>query len=292
MKIKNIGIVSPGDMGQAIAACLKESGFTVFTALEGRSTRTRALAHEAGLTDCGSMDRLVAACDMILSVLNPGAAVDKAREVAAALGKTGKKTVFADCNAVSPQTGHEIDAIIRAAGGIFIDAGIIGSPPRGKSRTRLYVSGPDAALFTQISHPNLQVRVVSDRIGDASAVKMCYGAVTKGAVALGVELLIAARKLGVEQVLDTELRESLGDIRHWILDRTPTMPSKAYRWVPEMLEIAKTFEGVDLTPRILLGAADMFEHIAGTPLGKETPEQARKRARSSGEVIRELADGK
>ena len=292
MKINNIGIVSPGDMGQAIAACLKESGLNVFTALDGRSKRTRALANEAGLTDCGSMEKLVATCDTILSVLNPGVAVDKAREVAAAVKKSGKKMVFADCNAIAPQTAHEIDAIILDAGGIFIDGGIIGAPPRGKSRTRIYVSGPDAALFTQISHPRLLVRLVSDRIGDASAVKMCYGAVTKGAVALGVELLMAARKLGVEQVLDTEFRESLGDLHQWMLDRTATMPPKAYRWVPEMLEIAKTFEGVDLTPRILLGAADMFEHIASTPLGKETPEQARERARGSSEIIRELADGK
>ncbi len=292
MPIDNIGIVSPGDMGQAIAACLKQSGHNVFTALEGRSPRTRALAAEAGLADCGSVDELVVSCDLILSILNPGAAVDKAREVAAAIKKTGKKTVFADCNAISPQAGHEIDAIIRAAGGTFIDAGIIGSPPRGKSSTRLYVSGPEAALFTQISHPNIQVRVISDRIGDASAVKMCYGAVTKGAVALGVELLIAARKLGVEEVLDAEFKESLGNIHQWMLNRTPTMPPKAYRWVPEMLEIARTFEGVGLTPRILLGAADMFEHIAGTPLGKETPEQARERARSSSEIIRELAGEK
>lgn len=292
MQIKNIGIVSPGDMGQAIAVCLKESGHHVFTALDGRSARTRALAIEAGLTDCGSMEKLVATCDMILSVLNPGMAVDKAREVAAAITKTGRKSVFADCNAISPQSVHEIDAIIRAAGGLFVDGGIIGAPPRGKSRTRLYVSGPDAALLTQFSHPRLAVRLVSNRIGDASAVKMCYGAVTKGAVALGVELLIAARRLGVEQVLDTEFRESLGDLHQWLLDRTPTMPPKAYRWVPEMLEIAKTFEGVNLTPRILLGAADMFEHIAVTPLGQETPEQSRERARSSSEVIRELADGK
>lgn len=292
MQIRNIGVVSPGDMGQAIAARLKESGCNVFTALDGRSARTRALANEAGLTDCGSMDGLVATCDMILSILNPGAAVDNARAVAAALGKTGKKTVFADCNAVSPQTVHEIDVIIREAGGTFIDAGIIGSPPRGKSRTRIYVSGPDARLFMQFNHPQLQVRVVSERVGDASGVKMCYGAVTKGAVALGVELLIAARRLGVENVLEAEFKESLPDIHEWILNRTTTMPPKAYRWVPEMLEIAKTFEGADMTPRMLLGAADMFEFIAGTELGKETPEQARKRDRSSSEIIRELAGSK
>lgn len=290
MLIKNVGIVSPGDMGQAIAACLKESGCNVFTSLDGRSARTRALANEAGLTDCGSMDRLVASCDMILSVLNPGAALDKAREVAAAIVKTGKKPVFADCNAVSPQTVHKIDAIIREAGGKFIDAGIIGAPPRGGSRTRLYVSGPDARLFAQFNHPNLQVRVAGERIGDASGVKMCYGAVTKGLVALGVELLIAARRLGVENVLEAEFRESLPDIHEWILGRSVAMPPKAYRWVPEMLEIARTFEDLDMTPRILEGAADMFGFIASTPLSKESPEQARERARSGSDVVKQLAD--
>lgn len=292
MHIKNIGVVSPGDMGQAVATRLKECGCDVFTALDGRSARTRTLAHEAGLTDCGSLDTLVATCDMILSILDPGAALAKAHEVAAALRKTGRKTVYADCNAVSPQTVREIDAIIRDAGGNFIDAGIIGPPPRGKSRTRLYVSGPDAGLFTQFSHPNLLVRVVSERIGDASGVKMCYAAITKGAVALEMELLIAARKLGVEQVLEAEFRESIPGIHDWLLDRTPAMPPKAYRWIPEMREIAKTFEGVGMTPRIMQGAAEMFEFIAATPLGRESPEQARAHNRSGSEVARQLADCK
>jgi 3-hydroxyisobutyrate dehydrogenase-like beta-hydroxyacid dehydrogenase len=292
MHIKNIGVVSPGDMGQAVATRLKECGCDVFTALDGRSARTRTLAHEAGLTDCGSLDTLVATCDMILSILDPGAALAKAHEVAAALRKTGRKTVYADCNAVSPQTVREIDAIIRDAGGNFIDAGIIGPPPRGKSRTRLYVSGPDAGLFTQFSHPNLLVRVVSARIGDASGVKMCYAAITKGAVALEMELLIAARKLGVEQVLEAEFRESIPGIHDWLLERTPAMPPKAYRWIPEMREIAKTFEGVGMTPRIMQGAAEMFEFIAATPLGRESPEQARAHDRSGSEVARQLADCK
>lgn len=290
MHIKNIGVVSPGDMGQAVAARLKECGCDVFTALDGRSARTRTLAHEAGLIDCGSLDKLVATCDMVLSILDPGAALAKAHEVAAAIRKTGKNTIYADCNAVSPRTVREIDAIIREAGGKFIDAGIIGAPPRGKSKTRIYVSGPDARLFAQFNHPHLQVRIAGERIGDASGVKMCYGAVTKGLVALGAELLIAARRLGVDNVLEAEFRESLPDIHEWMLGRSVAMPPKAYRWVPEMLEIARTFENLDMTPRMLEGAADMFGFIAGTPLGKESPEQAREQARSGSDVIKQLAD--
>jgi hypothetical protein len=58
-----------------------------------------------------------------------------------------------------------------------------------------------------------------------------------------------------------------------------------------MLEIAKTFEGVGMTPRILQGAADMYEFIAETPLGRESPEEARERARSGKDIVKGLADG-
>lgn len=290
MKLQNIGVVSPGDMGQAVAACLKSSGYAVHTALDGRSERTRTLAREAGLNDCGTMQKVIEACDVVLSILNPAAAVDNARAAAAAMRATGRRCVFVDCNAVAPQTAHEIDAIVRAAGGDCIDAGIIGPPPRGKARTRIYVSGPQAALLEQLAGPNIDIRVMGVRVGDASAIKMCYAAYTKGAVALGVEMLMAARRLGVDAALNRELQESLAENRQWILSRTTVMPPKAYRWVPEMLEIAKTFEGVKLTPRMLLGAADMYEMIAQTPLGRESPEDARKQGRDGTTIIKGLAD--
>ena len=195
-----------------------------------------------------------------------------------------------DCNAVAPQTAHEIDGIIRAAGGDCIDAGIIGPPPRGKASMRLYVSGPQAVLMEQFGSAGINVRVMSDHIGDASAIKMCYASYTKGAVALGVEMLMTARRLGVDAALDRELQESLAENRQWILSRLTVMPPKAHRWVPEMLEIAKTFEGVNLTPRILQGAADMYEMIAQTALGQESPEDARKQGRDGTAVIKGLAD--
>jgi 3-hydroxyisobutyrate dehydrogenase-like beta-hydroxyacid dehydrogenase len=291
MKISKIGVTSPGDMGQAVAQRLKGCGYEVYVALDGRSPRTRDLAQKAGLTDCGSLEKLVGTCDMIMSILNPAAALDNAREVARAMRTTGKSPMYVDCNAIAPQTGREIETIMSDAGAAFVDAGIIGPPPRGKAKARLYVSGPEAATLSQINDAQLEVRVIGERVGDASAVKMCYASITKGAVALGVELLIAARKLGVEQALETEFRESQNDLYEWVLSRSVPMPPKAYRWVPEMREIAKTFEDVGLTPRMLQGAADMYEFIAATPLGRESPEQARERARSGADVVKALADG-
>ena len=122
---------------------------------------------------------------------------------------------------------------------------------------------------------------------------MCYAAITKGAVALEMELLIAARQLGVEQILEARVAGKASPTSTTGSSAAPpAMPPKAYRWVPEMLEIAKTFEGVGMTPRIMQGAADMFEFIAATPLGQGIAGAGRAQDRSGSEVARQLADCK
>ena len=57
MKIENVGVMSSGHMGQAVAIQIKAKGLHVYTALEHRSERTRGLAREAGLTDVGTLAR-------------------------------------------------------------------------------------------------------------------------------------------------------------------------------------------------------------------------------------------
>ena len=67
------------------------------------------------------------------------------------------------------------------------------------------------------------------------------------------------------------------------------MPPKAYRWVPEMLEISKTLGSAGITPKVFQGAADIYRFVAETPLGKETPEN-RDKERTGKEVVRALAE--
>ena len=289
MKIESVGVVSPGDMGQAIALRLKAKGLNVFTALEHRSERTRALAREAQLRDVGGLTRLVAECDAVLSIMDPGAAVAFARAAADALRATGRPTLIVDCNAIAPETVHAIRNLIQTAGGRFLDAGIIGPPPRGKAKTHLYVSGPGAADLEQFAEPQLIVHAIGEGIADASALKMCYGALNKGTQALWLEVLIAARRLGVADLLGQQLEQSQAERYVWALGQFPTLPPKAYRWVPEMLEIAKTLEGAGMTPKMFQGAADIYRFVAGTSLGKETPEK-RDKTRGGKDVVRLLSE--
>jgi 3-hydroxyisobutyrate dehydrogenase-like beta-hydroxyacid dehydrogenase len=288
MQIVKVGLMTPGDMGQAVAMQIKAKGFTVCTALNQRSERSRALAREAGLTDLGTVARLIAECDVVLSVMNPGAAVDFARVAADALRASGRHTLIVDCNAIAPDTVHEIAGLVEKAGGRFLDGGIIGPPPRGKAKTNLYVAGPGAADLEALAGPQLVVHVVSERIADASALKMCYGALNKGTQALWLEVLIAAQRLGVDDLLEQQLRQSRADILDWALGQFPILPPKSYRWVPEMLEISKTLGSAGITPKVFQGAADIYAFVAGSALGKETPEN-RDKARSGKDVVRLLA---
>jgi 3-hydroxyisobutyrate dehydrogenase-like beta-hydroxyacid dehydrogenase len=289
MKIKSVGVMSPGDMGQAISIQLKAKGLNVCTGLESRSERTRALARDAGLTDVGTITRLVDECDVVLSIMDPGAAVGFARVAANALRATGRHTLIVDCNAIAPDTVHQIADLIERAGGRFLDVGIIGPPPRGEARTDLYASGPGAADLEQLAGPQLIVHVIGEGIADASALKMCYGALNKGTQALWLEVLIAARRLGVADLLEQELRQSQGERYGWALGQFPSLPPKAYRWVPEMLEISKTLGTAGMTPKMFQGAADIYRFVAHTSLGKETPEN-RDKTRDGKDVVRLLAE--
>ena len=268
--VRTVGILSPGDMGAAIGSVLRQSGLDVITCLKDRSQLTRLRAAEAGIQDVADVDELVRSADVVLSVLVPAEARSIADSVAASLQRTDARPAFVECNAIAPQTVRTIEAVITQAGAAFIDAGIIGNPPRHPGDgTRFFCSGPDTSAFEALGQHGLNVKVVGPEIGQASGLKMVYAASTKGTTALWTELLVAARALGLESALLEEFGPD-----HPIASRQmagiPGMPRRSRRWAGEMDEIAATFEAVGLTPRILQGAADLYRFIGETPLGDQT----------------------
>jgi putative dehydrogenase len=264
-----VGIMSAGDMGSGFGGVLHGQGLEVYTCLAGRSEFTRLRATEAGFNDCRDLDELVGSVDLFISVLVPSEAVQLAKDVAAAIKRTGAAPVYADLNAIAPNTVLEIERIVREAGAGFIDGGIIGGPPREGYSPHIGVSGPDTAAIEVLRERALDIRVTGPNIGQASGLKMVFAASTKGTTALWTELLTAAKAMGLLEALQAEFGER--NVVYQSAQRSvPVMPHRARRWVGEMEEIAKTFADLGMTPNILQGAADMYALVGETPLADLT----------------------
>jgi 3-hydroxyisobutyrate dehydrogenase-like beta-hydroxyacid dehydrogenase len=270
-KIETVAVLSPGDMGHSVGNVLHENGLRVVTCLEGRSDRTRRLAAEAGIAAVPTYADLVQEADLLLSILVPAQAPNAAARVAEMLAETGAALAYADCNAIAPQTAKAIGERLTEAGATFIDASIIGGPPRRESRPRMYASGPDTSAMEALNAYGLNVTSIGEEIGLASAIKMCYAAWTKGSTALCTELLIAAKALGVFDALEQEFRSSQSAML-MRMQSLPAVPIKSRRFVGEMLEIAKTFGAVGMTSKMLEGAAEVYQFVGDTHLADRTPE--------------------
>ena len=271
MAVGTIAILSPGSMGSAVGKVLRESGYDLVTNLDGRSERTRALAEEAGFRAVSGIDSIVEEADLVMSILVPSEAISVAREAAAAMKRTGASPAYADCNAVSPDTARELGGIIEAAGGRFIDAGIIGGPPGSGSPPRFYASGPHEAVIGELDGKGIIVPLLGGDVGRASAIKMCYASLTKGVSALQTAALVAAYRLGLSSELEEEMSSSQAKVLAQ-MQSVIGLPGKAFRWVGEMEEIAATFESVGVTGNFHHGAAEIFRMVADSPLGDERPE--------------------
>ncbi|MEM6549458.1 MAG: DUF1932 domain-containing protein [Pseudomonadota bacterium] len=267
-----VAILMPGDMGHGVGQALIERGHPVVTALAGRSAHTRGLAEKAGIRDAGTLADAVAAADVVLSILPPDRAVPQAEAAAKAMAETGASPAYVDCNAISPMTAAKVAEALAPARCPVIDCGIIGLNPLKAPPTRFYVSGPDCGAMTALDSDAIRVEVMGDKMGDASALKMVYAALTKGSWTLQTALLMTAMRLGVLDPLLKEFDYSQAGPVQAMRARTPFLPADAARWVPEMEEIAATFASAGVTPDFHNGAAEVFRVLARTPFAAETRE--------------------
>ena len=289
MTISAVAILSPGDMGHAVGQRLREHELDVITCLAGRSDRTRALAEKAGIREVANLEELVAQADLIMSMTVSAAVPSLCQEVADALRATGADTLFAECNAISPQLTRELEPVLTAAGGRFVDVSIIGGPPRPGYSPHFYTSGQYAAAFAEVGQFGLEVRPLAGETGQASGIKMCYAAMTKGSSALYAQLLTAAERMGLTEPLLAEFAEGQSAVLQRMERGLPTVPPRSRRWVSEMEEIRDTFAHLGLTPHLFQGVADMYRFIGSTPLGDEFPE-SRDQERTFTDTIKQLAE--
>lgn len=254
-------------MGSGLGWALREGGAKVVATLDGRSGRTTRLAAAAGLEVLPTLVDVVAAADIVLSVTPPGEALAVAKAIASAAKTAGAAPIVADLNAISPATMGRLAAVLD--GLPVVDGSISGPPPIASPGARVYLSGPKAAEVAALPWAGkVEPIVLGDRIGSASALKMCTASVYKGLNAVVTQAMRVAGRHGVlEQVLADLDRSGLDA---WAgVARSAT---KSHRYVDEMREIAATQAGAGLTPALFEAFAEVYAEIARTELADGAPE--------------------
>ena len=268
MKTITIGVLGAGEMGAGLARAFVAAGHTVVCDLSGRSAESRARAEEAGIRPARLLE--VAAADIVFSVLPTQHARAEAARFAEVERRTGLSPVFVEANAIAPALTREIAALFDGTDIGFIDAGLVGPPPEADTRPRLYACGADLSLLHRLNGSGFDLVAMEAEIGQASAFKMTYAAMTKGSNALLTAVMLAAEAHGFLDLFVAEAEASQRALADRARATIPRLPCDAARWEDEMRQIARTFAEIDLPPDFHKGAEAVMRLLATSPFGAET----------------------
>ena len=268
-------LVGYGEVGRILAEDLIEEGATDVAAYDvklgsdaGAELRAHAVGHGVRLAD--SHAALVADADLVISAVTASQALSVAHQC----DGLPSRAFFVDLNSASPSVKQRAGAHIDAAGGRFVEAAVMTSIPPYRIRVPMLLGGIHAATVAPVlSGLGFDVTVAADRLGVASATKMCRSVMIKGLEALIVESLTSARAYGVEDAVLASLAETFPHI-DW-----PSQASYFFhraiqhgqRRGEEMREVAVTVADIGLTPLAAEATASRMEWLAGLVAGGQLP---------------------
>ena len=263
---RSAAILYPGEMGCAVARVLVGDGWSLRTHLWGPSLAVRAAAETAGITDLGSLEQVLAAVDLVISLVPPAVAVETAELVAGAARRSGRQPLYLDANSVAPATVDAVEAAAAGGGLDCVDGSFIGSAADLGRRTRLYLSGSRAGELVDVLPGVFQATELGSQVGAASAFKLAFAGFNKGLVALFLEVMGAGAVAGRPDELLRCLREFYPGTVETLERLLPSYPLHAGRRAEEMDELGRFLSSAGRDPAVAKAAGDVLRRAAARGL--------------------------
>ena len=263
----NVGLIGYGEVGRILAEDLRQQDIKV-TAYDiklrsdqsGKPLRDHARQHGVALT--ASHADLAAQSDLLVSAVTASQAVPVAKACAEAV-KRG--AWYLDFNSASPGAKQRAAAMIDSAGARYVEGAVMTSVPPLRLKVPLLLGGGDAAaLAPHLVELGFAAKVASDRLGVASAVKMCRSVMIKGLEAMVIESFTTARAYGVEDAVLASLKETFPGI-DWEKQGAyffQRVIEHGRRRSEEVREVAETVREIGLEPWSSQGTAERQAFIA------------------------------
>jgi 3-hydroxyisobutyrate dehydrogenase-like beta-hydroxyacid dehydrogenase len=267
--MERIGIIGFGEVGGIFGQDLAAGGTSVMvydTLFQGNGTRSLALekATRAGVVVAGSLEEMLQSADVVLSAVTASSALPAAKEAAPYL-RRGQ--VYVDMNSVSPDTKKSIGGEIEKSGADFVEAAVMAAVKPARMRTPILLGGARASeMAGELQRLGLDATAASDRIGVASAIKMCRSVVMKGLAALAIESLFAARRYGAEDAVLTSFAQTYPGMG-WDKGLADALTRRAVehsrRREGEMREVVETLRSAGMNYGMAESTADLQKWLTG-----------------------------
>jgi len=260
--IERMALIGFGEAGGILGKDLAAAGVAVSAydlLLKSPSARDAMLSkmRQAGVRACESAVEAVTGAQVVLSAVTASSAPDVVHELAPVL-KQGQ--IFMDMNSVSPNTKRGEAAIIEASGVDFVESAVMAPVPPQRIKVPMLLGGKAAAdLAPRLRAIGMDTTAVSDRIGVASAIKMCRSVIIKGLEALVTESMLAARRYGAEEAVLSSVAATFPQMK-WCTDLPEYLVSRVAqhgkRRAEEMREVAQALRDVDVVPFMATATAE------------------------------------
>ena len=268
LPMHRLGIVGYGEVGRIFAAGLRARGVGDLVVWDLRfaspAQQAEPLAHAqaAGVHAADSVAALCAGRQLIVSAVTASNTLAVAEAVAPHIAPGA---VFLDLNSASPGTKQQAAQCIEARGGRYVEAGVMTSVPPYGMAVPMLLGGPHAAaLAPMLQAWGMDAKSVSDRLGVASAIKMCRSVMIKGLEALVIESYATARHYGVEDHVLPTLAETFPSIDWHQQGRYffSRVVQHGQRRAEEMRESARTVGEAGMAPLMASAIADKQQWVA------------------------------
>ena len=264
-----IGLIGYGEVGKIFAAGLvAQPGVAAVGAWDLKFARAdtsaaeRAHAAQAGVRAHDSCAALCADSDLLISAVTASSTLAVAEEAARDI-RPG--SLFLDLNSASPGTKQQCASRVEAGDAHYVEAGVMTSVPPYGIRVPMLLGGARAnELAARLNAWGMDARAVSQRIGVASAIKMCRSVMIKGLEALVIESYSAARAYGVEEYVLPTLQETFPGI-DWRQQGAyffSRVVQHGQRRAEEMRESARTVQEAGFEPFMTRAIADKQQWVA------------------------------
>ena len=262
----HVGLVGYGEVGRILAEDLRAQGVAVSAydlKLDGpqqEALRDHAVTHGVALS--ASHAALAAQADFVVSAVTASQTVAVAQAVAAGIRRGAW---FLDFNSASPGAKQRAAAWIDDAGGHYVEGAVMTSIPPYRIKVPLLLGGAKAAeLAPLLAILGFDAKVASDKLGVASATKMCRSVMIKGLEAMVIESFTTARAYGVEDAVLASLKETFPGI-DWEKQGAyffQRVIEHGRRRSEEVREVAETVREAGLTPWSAQGTAERQAWVA------------------------------